>query len=103
MIGVGILRLPGPIAAALGDVPLIVMFWIAGGLYATLGAVSVSELAAMLPTAGGFYVYARRAFGPRVGFVVGWNDWIANTAAVAYISLTAGGAEIVTVDRKSVV
>ncbi len=89
MIGVGILRLPGPIAAALGDVPLIIMFWIAGGLYATLGAVSVSELAAMLPTAGGFYVYARRAFGPRVGFVVGWNDWIANTAAVAYISLTA--------------
>jgi APA family basic amino acid/polyamine antiporter len=88
-VGVGILRLPGPIAAALGDVPLTIIVWIAGGLYATLGAVSVSELAAMLPSAGGFYVYARRAFGARVGFIVGWNDWIANTAAIAYISLTA--------------
>jgi APA family basic amino acid/polyamine antiporter len=46
-VGVGILRLPGEVAAALGDAPLIVMAWIAGGIYATLGALSVSELAAM--------------------------------------------------------
>ena len=66
-VGVGILRLPGTVAAALGDTKLIVMFWILGGAYALLGAVSVSELAAMLPQAGGFYVYARRAFGNGVG------------------------------------
>jgi APA family basic amino acid/polyamine antiporter len=88
-IGIGILRLPGPIAATLGNASLILAVWIAGGLYSTLGAASVSELAAMLPRAGGFYVYARRAFGARVGFVVGWNDWIANAAAVAYISIAA--------------
>src|ERR1700732_3460943 len=58
-VGVGILRLPGTLAGALGDSRLIVLFWVLGGLYALLGAVAVAELAAMMPTAGGFYVYAR--------------------------------------------
>ena len=53
-MGVGILRLPGTLATALGDSKLIVVFWILGGAYALLGAVSVAELAAMLPQAGGF-------------------------------------------------
>ena len=66
-VGVGILRLPGTLAAALGDSRLIVLFWILGGVYALLGAMAVAELAAMLPEAGGFYVYARRAFGNGVG------------------------------------
>src|SRR5579863_4562934 len=68
-VGTGILRLPGTLAAALGDPRLIVLFWIFGGLWALLGAVAVSELAAMLPEAGGFYVYARRAFGNGPAFV----------------------------------
>jgi APA family basic amino acid/polyamine antiporter len=88
-VGVGILRLPGTLAAALGDPKLIVIFWILGGAYALLGAVSVAELAAMLPQAGGFYVYARRAFGDGVGFAVGWADWINNVATLAYAAITA--------------
>jgi APA family basic amino acid/polyamine antiporter len=88
-IGVGILRLPGPVAAALGDSTLIALVWILGGVYALLGAISVAELAAMLPVAGGFYVYARRAFGERFGFVMGWNDWLANCVAAAYVAVTA--------------
>ena len=70
-----ILRLPGTLAAALGDSRLVVLFWMLGGLYALLGAMAVAELAAMMPEAGGFYVaYSRRAFGRGVGFVVGWAD-----------------------------
>jgi APA family basic amino acid/polyamine antiporter len=88
-VGVGILRLPGTLAATLGDSRLILVFWIVGGIYALLGAVSVAELAAMLPRAGGFYVYARRAFGSGAGFVVGWSDWINEVAALAYGSITA--------------
>ncbi|MGA2399679.1 MAG: APC family permease [Steroidobacteraceae bacterium] len=88
-VGVGILRLPGTLAATLGDSRLILVFWIAGGIYALLGAVAVAELAAMLPRAGGFYVYARRAFGSGAGFVVGWSDWINEVAALAYGSITA--------------
>jgi APA family basic amino acid/polyamine antiporter len=88
-VGVGILRLPGTLAAALGDSHLIVLFWVLGGVYALLGAVAVAELAAMLPQAGGFYVYARRAFGNGVGFLVGWGDWFNQVAALAYASITA--------------
>jgi APA family basic amino acid/polyamine antiporter len=88
-VGTGILRLPGTLAAALGDSRLIVLFWIVGGLYALLGAIAVAELSAMLPEAGGFYVYARRAFGKGAGFVVGWVDWLNQTAAIAYAALTA--------------
>ncbi len=93
-VGVGILRLPGTVAAALGGPALVAPIWILGGLYATLGAISVSELAAMSPTAGGFYVYARRAFGRGFGFAIGWNDWIQNCITIAYVALT--GAEFLT-------
>ena len=78
-------RSPG----ALGDAHLILLFWIFGGLYALLGAVSMAELAAMLPLAGGFYVYARRAFGDGFGFLVGCSDYLNGTAALAYVAITA--------------
>ena len=45
-IGVGILRLPGEVVAALGDARMTLLAWILGGGYALLGAVSVAELAA---------------------------------------------------------
>ena len=88
-VGVGILRLPGTLAAALGDARLIIAFWVLGGIWALLGAMAVAELAAMMPEAGGFYVYARRAFGGAAGFVVGWSDWLSQVAALAYGALTA--------------
>lgn len=88
-VGVGILRLPGTVAAQLGNYWLILLAWIVGGLYALLGSISVTELGAMLPQAGGFYVYARRAFGSFAGFAVGWSDWLNNCAVLAYASITA--------------
>src|ERR1700709_2232810 len=68
-IGSGILRTPGEIARELHSVPLIVAVWALGGVYALLCCTSVTELGTMLPNAGGFYAYARRAFGIRIGFV----------------------------------
>ena len=88
-VGVGILRLPGTVAAALGDRTLILAAWMIGGLYALMGAVAVAELAAMIPETGGFRVYARRAYGEAVGFAVGWVDWLFNVASLAYMSITA--------------
>jgi APA family basic amino acid/polyamine antiporter len=88
-VGVGILRLPGVLAGALGDSRLVVLFWVLGGLYALVGAFAVAELAAMMPVAGGFYVYARRAFGDRGGFIIGWSDWINNVSALAYQAIAA--------------
>src|SRR5215470_1013174 len=43
----------------------------------------------MLPQAGGFYVYTRRAFGRFAGFAAGWGDWLNNCAVLAYASITA--------------
>ena len=70
-IGVGILRLPGMVAGELRNFWLILLVWVLGGSYALLGSFSVTELGAMLPQAGGFYVYARRAFGAFAGFAAG--------------------------------
>jgi APA family basic amino acid/polyamine antiporter len=88
MVGVGILRLPSMVAAALGDRTLILVAWGLGGLYSLMGAVAVAELAAMIPETGGFRVYARRAFGEGVGFAVGWVDWLTSVAALAYMAVT---------------
>jgi basic amino acid/polyamine antiporter, APA family len=88
-VGVGILRLPGTVAAQLGNSWWILAVWIGGGIYTLLGAASIAELAAMLPQAGGFYVYAKRAFGSAVGFTVGWGDWLNNCAVLAFGSVAA--------------
>lgn len=88
-VGVGILRLPGTIAGQLGSFSLIMLVWVLGGCYALLGALSVAELGAAMPQAGGFYIYSKRAFGTPVGFAVGWADWLNNCAVVAYAAVAA--------------
>jgi len=88
-LGVGILRQPGPVASYLREPWLIMLMWFAGALYAALGAANVSELATMIPRAGGFYVYAREALGEQAAFVVGWGDFLANVAAAAYAAMAA--------------
>jgi len=73
-IGVGILRNPSGIAEQLGSIWLIILAWTLGGVYCLLGANYLAELATMIPKAGGYYVYAQRAFGKYGGFVAGWSD-----------------------------
>ena len=90
-IGVGILRLPGMVAAQLGNYWLILAIWALGGVYSFLGSMCMTELAVMAPRAGGFYVYARQAFGPGTGFAVGWGDWLNNCASLAYVGFAAAG------------
>ena len=89
-LGVGILRTPGLVAGQLPNATVILAVWIAGGLYTLVGAVCLAELGTMLPEAGGYYVYARRAFGDTVGFAVGWTDWITYCAVLGYVSIAIG-------------
>ena len=70
-LGIGILRAPGLVAGQVSNPSLILGLWLVGGLYTLLGAVCLAELGTMLPEAGGYYVYARRAFGDAIGFAVG--------------------------------
>src|SRR5262245_62811549 len=90
MIGVGILRASGQVAGELHTVSTILTVWALGGLYTLIGASCLTELGAALPEAGGYYVYARRAFGDRVGFGVGWTDWITYCAVLGYVSIAMG-------------
>ena len=89
-IGIGILRTPGLVAGQLPDRTAILAVWIAGGLYTLVGAACLAELGTMLPEAGGYYVYARRAFGEAVAFAVGWTDWITYCAVLGYVSIAIG-------------
>jgi basic amino acid/polyamine antiporter, APA family len=91
----GIFRNPGTIAAQLPVPSLFLLVWLAGGLYAFLGAISLAELGTMLPRSGGQYVFSRYALGEYAGFIVGWSDWISScgsTAAVALLIGTFAGA-----------
>src|SRR6266566_8244070 len=90
MVGSGIFRTPGLVAAQLGRPWLTFVAWVLGGALAFLGALCFAELATRHPRAGGKYVYVREAFGSRAGFVVGWVEALGMyTAAIAAIGVAA--------------
>jgi APA family basic amino acid/polyamine antiporter len=89
-IGVGILRSPGDVAAALPQSGWFIGAWVAGGIYALFGAMTMAELAVMIPKSGGQYVYARRALGEYPAFVIGWTDWISTCGATAATAIGVG-------------
>jgi len=89
-VGSGILRTPGEIAAHLQSSGLVIAVWVVGGIYAFFCTLSVTELGTMLPQAGGWYVYSKRAFGDYGGFLVGCCDWIVQAASLAYIAIAFG-------------
>lgn len=72
IIGSGIFRVPSPIAAEAGNLTGITLVWVLGGVIALFGALSIAELAAMYPAAGGPYVYLREAYGRPLAFLFGW-------------------------------
>ena len=73
MIGSGIFLKASEIARILPHPPLILVVWVVAGLLTLGGALVIAELGAMMPEAGGLYVYLRRAYGPFVGFLFGWS------------------------------
>src|SRR5947199_3950581 len=70
MVGSGIFRTPGLVAAELGRPWLTLVVWLLGAGLALLGALCFAELATRHPRAGGKYVYVRAAFGRRAGLLV---------------------------------
>jgi APA family basic amino acid/polyamine antiporter len=89
-IAAGIVRTPGEIAARLPNAWLFLGVWVAGGIYALLGAFQLAELGAMIPRSGGQYNFARRALGDYAGFIVGWSDWISTCGTTAAVSIVIG-------------
>jgi APA family basic amino acid/polyamine antiporter len=89
-IGAGIFRAPGAIAQQVPNAWLFIGVWVAGGVYALLGAIALAELGTMIPKSGGQYVFARYALGEYAGFIVGWSDWISTCGSTAAVSLVIG-------------
>jgi APA family basic amino acid/polyamine antiporter len=73
MIGSGIFIVPSAMAAGLGSPVLMLAVWVVGGVLSFFGALSLSELGAAFPQAGGMYIYLREAYGPLVAFLFGWT------------------------------
>lgn len=72
MIGGGIFRTPASIAGVLSDPTLILGMWLFFGLVSMCGALTLAELATLLPRTGGVYVFLRAAYGDSAAFVFGW-------------------------------
>lgn len=87
-IGTGILRKPGNIASQVGDPYLIIFLWASVAIYAILGVFCVLELSLSVPRAGAWYVYAERAFGRYIGFVVGISSWLGTVSALGFGAYT---------------
>jgi APA family basic amino acid/polyamine antiporter len=73
MVGSGIFIVSAEISRQVGSAGWLLVAWVITGVLTIFGALSYGELAAMMPTAGGMYIYLREAFSPLLGFLYGWT------------------------------
>ena len=88
-IGSGIFRSPAGIAAKLpGPLPLM-MVWVAGGLVAICGALTLAEIASVYPKTGGLYVHIKEGWGRLPAFLFGWSEFVViRAASMGAVSIT---------------
>lgn len=88
MIGSGIFIVPADMARQLGSAGWLLAAWVLTGLLTVAAALSYGELAAMMPQAGGQYVYLREAYGRLWGFLYGWTLFLViQTGTVAAVAV----------------
>jgi len=93
VIGSGIFLKPGIIASKGGAFGLILTAWFVGGGLCVLGGLCFAELAAMMPRAGGMYVYLRETYGRLTAFLFGWVDFLFRSpASIGALSVAFVGA-----------
>ena len=92
MIGSGIFMSPSQVARQVGPyVGLILALWVACGLVNLCGALTLAELSAMFPQAGGTYVFLREAYGRMWSFLWCWTEfWVTRTGAIAILATYSG-------------
>jgi basic amino acid/polyamine antiporter, APA family len=91
MIGSGIFIVPADISRNVGSPALLIVVWLVTAIMTTIGALSYGELAAMMPKAGGQYVYLREALSPMWGFLYGWTLFLViQTGTMAAVAVAFG-------------
>jgi len=87
MIGTGVFVVPSIMLRQLGAPVLVLVVWVLAGVLSLFGALGYAELGAALPQAGGEYVYMHRAYGPMMGFLYGWTQFVvAKSGSIAAIA-----------------
>jgi APA family basic amino acid/polyamine antiporter len=88
MIGSGIFLVSAEMGRTIGSPGWLLVAWLVTGALTVVGALSYGELAAMMPRAGGQYVYLREAFSPLWGFLYGWTLFLViQTGTIAAVSV----------------
>jgi APA family basic amino acid/polyamine antiporter len=88
MIGSGIFIVSADMARNVGSAGWLLVAWLVAGLLTIVGALAYGELAAMMPRAGGQYVYLREAFSPLWGFLYGWTLFLViQTGTIAAVAV----------------
>src|ERR1700747_3522345 len=91
MIGSGIFLVSAEIAREVDSPALLIGAWVLTGFLTIVAALSYGELAAMMPHAGGQYVYLREALGPLWGFLYGWTLFLViQTGTIAAVGVAFG-------------
>jgi APA family basic amino acid/polyamine antiporter len=88
VVGSGIFLTTGIIAESLPSASWILFAWILGSIISLFGGLTMAELGAMMPEAGGQYIYLRAAYGPLVGFLYGWTTFlVTQTGGIAAMAV----------------
>src|SRR5467141_4224956 len=88
MIGSGIFIVSADIARHMGSTGGLLAAWVISGLLTVAAALSYGELAAMMPKAGGQYIYLRDAYSPLWGFLYGWTLFLViQTGTIAAVAV----------------
>ncbi|HKN33581.1 MAG TPA: amino acid permease [Terriglobales bacterium] len=91
MIGSGIFIVSAEIGREVNSPALLIGAWLVTGFMTIVAALSYGELAAMMPRAGGQYVYLREALGPLWGFLYGWTLFLViQTGTIAAVGVAFG-------------
>src|SRR5450759_3125298 len=91
MIGSGIFIVSADIAREVGAPGWLLVVWLVTGLLTVMAALSYGELAAMMPKAGGQYIYLRESFSPLWGFLYGWTLLLViQTGTIAAVGVAFG-------------
>lgn len=88
VIGTGVFLKTRVMTCNVGTPGMVIVVWIAAGILSLAGALTYAELAAMMPRAGGEYVFVREAYGAPLGFLYGWMQvFIAKTGSQASVAV----------------
>ena len=88
MIGSGIFIVSAGMSRQIGSAGWLLAAWALTGVLTVSGALTYGELAAMMPQAGGMYIYLREAFSPLWGFLYGWTLWtVIQTGSIAAVAI----------------